>query len=174
MEVERLRRLEKAVTNRNNHYQYCHCFFLNDIVLKLFFFFYIVGVLCTSVCVRFCSTSLWIFNLFHNDSELIWKIIPLAHVGLNAWDRLSGLRHEEGDPRTKKRGQLGAIISPSLHLLALTVESCAASRTEWPGRLVDIVYRESQNSQSLRQEKKKRVKRSDRKTEMSGAGSVFI
>lgn len=39
MEVERLRRLEKAVTNRNNHYQYCHCFFLNDIVLKLFFFF---------------------------------------------------------------------------------------------------------------------------------------
>ena len=56
----------------------------------------------------------------------------------------------------------------------MTVKSCAASRTEWPGRLVDIVYRETQNSKSLRQEKKKRVRRSDGKTEMSGAESVFI
>lgn len=44
MEVVRLRRLEKAITEIiiTNIVS----FFLNDIVLKLFFFFYIVGVLC--------------------------------------------------------------------------------------------------------------------------------
>jgi len=66
----RLRRLEKAITEIiiTNIVS----FFLNDIVLKLFFFFFFftswVFSVCTSVCVRFCSTSLWIFNLFHNDS----------------------------------------------------------------------------------------------------------
>lgn len=59
-ERERLSMTEKAVTNRNNHYQYCHCFFPYHIVLKLF---YIAGVLYQLLC-EVCSTSLWIFNLF--------------------------------------------------------------------------------------------------------------
>lgn len=54
--------------------------------------------------------------------------------------------------RDKKKRQLGAVISlppapaQTPNPVTLTVECCAASRTEQPSGLVDTIYRETQNS----------------------------
>lgn len=63
-------------------------------------------------------------------------------------DRLScGVKRGPGD---RKRGQLGAVISPLLQTFsALTVESYAAPRAEWPGRLVDTIYRGNSEFKNL-------------------------